>query len=130
MTIKINSLTEEQIARFPQWVDKWVKISLSCEPADFETASAAVCKLYELVRKKRPVVLRMSSPYGAVIGGVMGQLFVKGVRSQVRSVWTQYRGGSLWAGWYSWASFFSEICGLEFASEHDFATDASSLFVN
>ena len=38
----INTITDEQKARFPEFVDKWVKIGLSTEPADFDTAEKYV----------------------------------------------------------------------------------------
>ena len=140
---RIDKLTEEQIARFPEWVDKWIKIGLSIEPADFEMVTKAALKAYSLCNLKKPiVVLRMSSPYGATIGGPLAWKLLKDfsdkkmitaqvgdqvgdqVRDQVwdqvgAQVWDQVGdqvGASLWgqhdAGWLSWASYLDDVMGL------------------
>jgi len=96
MSKKITKLTPKQIARFGEWTRDWVNIGLSTEPADFDRATAAALKAYELADLKRPmVVLRMGSPYAATIGGALAwlmlkELFGKQVRQQVRQqVWQQ-----------------------------------------
>ena len=43
----IEKLTPEQTARFPEFVDKWIKIGLSTEPADRPRAEAAIRLMYE-----------------------------------------------------------------------------------
>src|SRR3990167_11551521 len=89
--MKITKLTEEQEARFPEFVEKWVKIGLSTEPADFDRATKAVLKAYELCNLKRPMVILITgSPYAATIGGayawmLLKEFFGKKVRSQVES---------------------------------------------
>jgi len=45
--------------------DEWLTTGLSTAPADFETAEAAVTRLYERIGKKRPYFVRLSSPLGA-----------------------------------------------------------------
>jgi hypothetical protein len=42
----IDSLTPEQEAKFPEYVEKWTKIGLNCDPCDFEAAKAAALKCY------------------------------------------------------------------------------------
>ena len=94
MPTKISKLTLEQIAHMPEWVDKWMRIGLSCEPADWETAEAGVRGCYAAAKIPTPsVLLRMGSPFGAVMGGILAVLLLRGqVRSQVRSqVWSQVR---------------------------------------
>jgi hypothetical protein len=93
---RIDSLTPEQQARFGEWTKKWVDIGLSTEPADFDTATEAALKAYKLCNLDKPmVVLRMSSPYAATIGGALAwsmlrDMKVKKVRGQVRGqVWDQ-----------------------------------------
>jgi hypothetical protein len=46
MTEKIERLTPEQEARFPEFVERWTKIGLSTEPADRPRAEAAVREMY------------------------------------------------------------------------------------
>lgn len=43
----LNSLTPEQIARFPEFVKKWTDIGLSCEPTDRPRAEAGIRLAYE-----------------------------------------------------------------------------------
>jgi hypothetical protein len=142
MAAKITKLTPEQVARFGEWSEEWIKIGLSTEPANFDKAIEAALKAYKLINRDRPtIILRMSSPYGATLGGAIAwamlrELGDKKVRSQVGSqvesqvgsqvgsqvrsqvgsqVWSaiyNYRGGSLWAaGWAAYVSFFRDVCG-------------------
>ena len=163
---KITSLTPEQAARFGEWAKKWIDIGLSTEPADFEAATEAALRGYGLANLSRPmVVLRVSSPYAATVGGAMAWLLLKGlgnkpstqvrdqvwdqvraqvwdqvrdqvgaqVRAQVRAqvwdqvgdqVWDQVGGaakdgfdndfgGSLWAQFAAWVSFFRDVCNWD-----------------
>jgi hypothetical protein len=203
---RIEKLTDAQIARFPEWVEKWVAVGLSTEPADFESAERGIRGCYTSAKLPQPkLILRFSSPYAVVVGGaaavsllgnkqvwsqvwsqvesqvrsqvrsqvesqVRSQVWSQ-VRSQVRSqvwsqvwsqvesqvesqvwsqvesqvrsqvwsqvesqvrsqvwsqvesAWSQYRGGSLWAGWYAYVSFLRDVCGWANASLADFAHD-------
>jgi hypothetical protein len=88
---KITKLTTEQIGRFEEWSKQWIDVGLSTEPADFDKATEAALRGYQLANLKRPmVILRMSSPYGACIGGALAwamlrELGDKKVGSQVES---------------------------------------------
>lgn len=136
--MKITKITPEQAARFGEWAQRWIEIGLSTEPADFDKATAAALRDYDLANLRRPmVILHMSSPYGAMVGGVIAwwmlrELFGKKVWSQVRSqvwsqVWSQvesqvrsqvrsqiYRNsyqGAFWASWGAYVSFFRDVMG-------------------
>lgn len=39
--MQITTITPEQAARIPEWVQQWIDIGLSTEPADFDRATAA-----------------------------------------------------------------------------------------
>ena len=70
--MKITKITPAQAARFGEWSKKWIEIGLSTEPADFDRATEAALKAYKLCNLGRPmVILRMSSPYGATVGGAL-----------------------------------------------------------
>ena len=93
---KITKLTPAQVSRFGEWSKKWIEIGLSTEPADFERATKAALRGYALANLKSPmVILRMSSPYAATVGGALAWLmlkefFGKKVEQQVRQqVWQQ-----------------------------------------
>ena len=64
-----QKLTPEMIAQMPGWVDKWVKLGLSTEPADFNAAEKGVRGCYQAAGLKQPkIILRMDSPYGVIYG--------------------------------------------------------------
>ena len=44
---------------------EWLETGTSCAPADFESAEAAVTRLYESIGKKRPHFVHLSSPFAA-----------------------------------------------------------------
>jgi len=109
MADKITKLTPEQSARFAEWSEKWIKIGLSTEPADFDLATSAALQAYELAGLKKPkIVLRMGSPLAACLGGVTAWSMLRemsGLKSQVRSqvgsqvesqVWSQV-GSQVWS---------------------------------
>ncbi|MCA9334460.1 hypothetical protein KC963_05410, partial [Candidatus Saccharibacteria bacterium] len=70
---KIESITNEQLAQCRLWVEKWVAIGLSTEPADFNRAESAVRKCYNLIGADQPkLILRVGSPYAAHLAGPLG----------------------------------------------------------
>ena len=99
MPKKITKITPEQAARFGEWAKKWIDIGLTTEPADFDAATEAALKVYELCNLSKPmVVLRMGSPYAATLGGAIAGValrkFADGISPQVGSqvgsqVWSQ-----------------------------------------
>jgi len=44
---KIETLTEEQKAKFPEYVNKWISIGLSTENPSKEVAQNSIIKVYE-----------------------------------------------------------------------------------
>jgi hypothetical protein len=89
---KITKITPDQAARFREWADKWIAIGLSTEPADFERATDAALRAYKICNLDRPmVILHMSSPYGATLGGALAWAMLSQVESQVvgSQVWLQ-----------------------------------------
>ena len=137
----ITKLTKEHEKRMPEWVDKWVRIGLSTEPADWEMAERGALECYAHAKLPRPmVVLRMGSPFSSTLGGVFVCLLLsEQVRSQVWSqvgsqvesqvgsqvcvAWQQYRGAQLWASWYSWISFYRDVMGWEASSLIPYVSD-------
>jgi len=132
MPKKITSLTPEQIAQIPAWADKWIKIGLSTEPADFSRAEAAVLKCYDLISAQRPkAVLHVASPWAAIYEGSKknielqndGKVQKKALTSFIKSSWFNYRGAQLWASWFSYVTFFRDVCGWENESLENFKLD-------
>ena len=64
----INTITKEQLDQMPAWVDKWVKIGLSTEPADFKLAKKTVNACYKMIGSSKPFILEVSSPYATYLG--------------------------------------------------------------
>jgi uncharacterized protein DUF6745 len=72
----------------PEWVDKWVKVGLSTEPANWAKAEEAARSCYRITGLAQPaVVLRLGSPFAATYGGILavGLLGRSQVEAQVRS---------------------------------------------
>jgi hypothetical protein len=94
---KIEKLTPEQIAKFPEWVDRYVKLGLSTEPADFEKASAAALRAYELLKLRKPmIVLRVGSPYACAVGGALAFWMLRQLKvTSLVQVWDQV-GDQVW----------------------------------
>lgn len=73
----LESLTPEQEAAMPGWVEKWVDIAYSTERANFDEAAQGVVQCYELINRVPKVILRTESPLGAVYGGSLAYIFGK-----------------------------------------------------
>ncbi|WP_139247697.1 DUF6745 domain-containing protein [Hyphomicrobium sp. CS1GBMeth3] len=123
-TMKITSITAEQAEKCGAWAKQWIEIGLSTAPADFDRATDAALKAYALCNLERPtIILRMSSPYGATVGGALAWALLREagsqvrsqvgslVGSQVRSGLSNYRGGAFWAGWGAYISFMRDVLG-------------------
>ena len=51
---KIEKLTAAQVARFPEFIEKWTKIGLSTEPADRPRAEAGINLAYKIAGQSGP----------------------------------------------------------------------------
>ena len=76
MTTKIMALTPEQKARFPEWVERYTQIGLSCEPADKPRAERGIRAHYArasiecpdtFVWVASPIVLSIAAPIAAAL---------------------------------------------------------------
>jgi hypothetical protein len=66
-TNKIQSLTPEQVAAMPEYVNKWTSIGASTEPTDEEKGTAAIVKMYKVAGYKAPKVYWLDSPLAATL---------------------------------------------------------------
>ena len=83
---RIETLTPAQIAKFPEYVEKWTRIGLSCEPCDYEHATTIVTRMYEKVGMGVPLFVLCDSPLSA--GVVVALLKRTSVSNSVSgSVW-------------------------------------------
>ena len=141
MSKKIESLTDDQKAQFAPWVEKWTAIGLSCEPADRERAEKGIRAHYEVAKLLQPEVIAwVESPMLVSIAGPLAALSVsKGVSTAdavssavararaivatgaakaseieaIKSNWSSYLGGSFWAAFPAWATFFRDVLGVD-----------------
>jgi hypothetical protein len=68
----ITELTQEQVSKFPEYVDKWLKIGLSTEPLDFDNAKKEVVRAYKIAGLKPPKYFyHFKSPYEAAIAAAI-----------------------------------------------------------
>lgn len=60
-------ITAEHREMINQARNEWLAVGISTDPADFDTAKAAIARLYERIDLKRPHFVTLSSPLGAEI---------------------------------------------------------------
>ena len=86
--MKMKKLTDAQIDRFPQYMERWLKIGLSTEPLDRDAASAAIDEVYVCAGKKPPEIkIFLNSP----LAGAVGAAFLKELKISGNQVWNQVR---------------------------------------
>jgi len=130
---RIEKLTPKQIAKFPEYVEKWTRIGLCTDPADRETAEAGIVAAYAAANLDVPRVVWCSSPlamaltravlldkgFQGTVGASVGDSVWDSVGASVRasvgaSVWDSVRA-SVWAsvrasvGASVWASVWDSV---------------------
>ena len=99
---KIKTLTAEQIAKFPAYVEKWTKIGLSTDPADRPKAEEGIVAAYAVAKLPPPRVVWCSSPFamGFTRALLMDKKFQEKIGASVwASVWDSV-GASVWDSGY------------------------------
>jgi hypothetical protein len=113
MTDKINSITNEQQAQMSGWVDNWVKIGLSTDPIDFGEVKEYVQKLYEIIGKKRPMVLYAKSPKAAIEIGLKYTLNREPTSRECKESIKDLYGGNGDVSGCAYISFFRDVLDWE-----------------
>lgn len=133
MPKKITELTDEQRAAMPAHAEKWIKIGLSCEPADWDTFDKYMPVAYKKAGFEYPkTVIRVPSPVvGARLASILNKDGVEdGVEytpEKIKSVldkykgqrleWHSWIGGQFWVGGHygspSFVAFLTDVCDLE-----------------
>jgi hypothetical protein len=88
MPNRITRLTDQQRAAMKPWAEKWIKIGLSCEPANREAAEAAyrACYRFAGLRDDVPIIWVESPIVGALAASIAASmLHDSAVGSAVRS---------------------------------------------
>lgn len=65
--MRVTSLTDEQRAKFPEYVARWSAIGLCTDPADRPEAEKAVREMYAAANLEAPRVVWCLSPLGAAL---------------------------------------------------------------
>jgi hypothetical protein len=120
MPEKIESITLEQEARFPEWVAKWRAIGKSTEPADFERAKKAAQALYKSTDTKVPEILFAPSPKAAVELAAEVLHGKNATNEQKRELVPLSYGGSPAASWNAYVTFFRDVMDWENETLKDF----------
>lgn len=103
----ITELTKEQIAKFPEYVEKWSKIGLDTKPIDKEAAKIFVKKLYKFLgRTEDPEVIFASGPVDA------WNIIEKNYKEKIEFVWP-YLDGQFWASYIAWIKYYQEVVGIK-----------------
>ena len=103
----IDKLTQEQTAKFPQYVAEWTGHGLSTKPADRPRAESAIRTMYAQAGLAEPKIIWCDSPLS---GALTVQVF-KNNQSVGASVWASV-GGQHEAHWLSFYRFFHTEAGL------------------
>jgi len=102
----INKLTEAQRAKFPEFVEKWLKIGLSTEPIDFEKAKKAVRLAYKCGGLEPPTeIIYCASPMDA-------QRKIAELSGKKEFVSTTFDGQHD-VNYCSFYDFFQKECGIK-----------------
>jgi hypothetical protein len=70
MEMPVTSLTPEQQARIPEFLQKWSAIGSSTQPADRSRAAAAIEQIYRRAKIKRPAVIWLTCPLSARLSAI------------------------------------------------------------
>jgi hypothetical protein len=107
----ITELTKEQEAKFPFYVDKWLKIGLSTAPVDFEKAKDAARLAYACAELKEPKNFYFAeSPLAAI--ELISKLQPSWQRSQILEDMSYGFADAHFLSFYDyfWREFNIEIC--------------------
>jgi hypothetical protein len=130
MASKITKLTQEQKDMMPNWVEKWTKIGLSCEPIDIDLSAKYISECYQHSNLEPPKhFIKALSPMGLILTYCALDNVGDNVRANVwanvgDNVWANVGDnvrdnvganvfcGNLSPSWCACESFLHEVCGL------------------
>ena len=129
---KIEKLTKEQEARFPEFVKKWTEIGLCTKPANRKEAEEGIRMAYAAAGLKEPKIVWTTSPLASGLTRAIVQKHKDDIGAAVKaSVWASVRD-SVWASvrdsvrasvgasgygqhdanWIGFYNYFDEVLGL------------------
>jgi hypothetical protein len=120
----IQTLSKEQRARFPEFVEKWVRIGLSTAPIDMNRVREALVIAYGKAHRPTPkVVVKCTSPLAtfltrgvlstiASVSASVSDSVRASVSASVYQFWYWDDFGQYSAWWYSFFDFMTEVLGV------------------
>lgn len=131
MSKTISSLTPEQQAKIPEYLEKFKSIGLSTEPTDRTKAEAAILRSYEYLNKKDPANWSKNPEFvwaeSPIEGAVLAAQFAKGsedvTTEEIRAQADNASFGSFDAYWVSTYSYIANELPVEVDELHEIVTD-------
>lgn len=114
---KIESLTEAQKARMPEYVREWTDIGLSTQPADRYATGKAVFDVYRCAGLKPPASIIWRESPMALLERDVSEDVAKGAALPSRRPLSECIYGQHDAGWLSFYAFMREVVGLKEQTE-------------
>ena len=111
--MKIESLTKEQEGRLDEFRDKWLKIGLCTDLADFEECKAAAIDAYKEAGLEPPTNFYLFDGPQSAAKGILKLEGKKETKEDIRNKVSEMSFGCHDAGWLSFYDYFYEVCGLE-----------------
>src|ERR1700749_1955196 len=90
---KIESLTEEQKAKFPEYIKKWTEIGLCTKPANRKLAEKGIIKAYVAAKLPIPKIVWTTSPLAS---GLTRAVIEKLSKENFKKLVGQKVGASVW----------------------------------
>ena len=125
---RVESLTPEQIAKFPHYIAEWTGYGTCTDPADRLRAETAIATIYDIAGKTPPRIIWCDSPLSMCLTREAVRALPASVGSSVRdsvgaSVGASVRAsvgdgvrasvyGQHEAAWLAFYRFFRDECGL------------------
>lgn len=109
MNKKIEKLADDQVAKFPEYVDRWLNIGLSTTPVDFEKAKKAVCEGYRLAGLKEPTQFYVvDGPLAAI-----RKIQELDPKKSSKEIFNEMIYGSQDASWLGMYQYYRDEAGIE-----------------
>ena len=110
----IKKLTKKQEAQLSVYRDKWLKIGLSCEPADHAKAEDAAARAYKQAGLKVPPFKWAKSPLdGCHVVAKHENLKGEAYKIRVKEAFSHSVYGQHDASWLGFYNYFLEVCDLK-----------------
>jgi len=112
----LEKLTDEQIAKQKDYVDKWVNITLDTEHCDKKEAEKLIAEIYKNGKIKKPNILWAKSPIEAV--NIVADLYAKEekrekTKEDIRQAWSCFFWVNFWSGYKAMWDYFYTECNVK-----------------